>query len=200
MELSSIDPQYLTDFWGTEACEFMERKRSQPFFLYLAFNAVQAPMHALDADRDRSSSVENENRRTYDGMLLAMDQSIGRVLASLNKHELANNTIVVFLSDNRGGESTARYAEQSRNFANNRPLRGYKFDVFEGGVRVPMIMRWPGNVPAGNVYDKMVSSMDVFPALVEAAGLEMPEDQHTDGVDLLPFIQGESDSNPHFTK
>jgi arylsulfatase A-like enzyme len=190
-------PQYLTDLWGTEACEFIARNHSGPFFLYLAFNAVHSPMHALDADRDRFSDVEDENRRTYDGMLLAMDRSIGRVLDRLDKHAIADNTIVVFLNDNGGGESTARYAAHSRNFANNKPLRGYKFDVFEGGVRVPMIIRWPGRVPAGEVYRKMVSSMDVLPTLVRAVGLEMPEDQHTDGVDLLPYINGESESNPH---
>ena len=190
-------PEYLTDFWGTEACEFIDRNRSGPFFLYLAFNAVHAPMHALDADRDQFPDVDDENRRTYDGMLLAMDRSIGRVLDRLDKHGLTDNTIVVFLNDNGGGGSTARYAGHSRNYANNKPLRGYKFDLFEGGVRVPMIMRWPGQVPAGEVYRKTVSSMDVFPTLVGATGLEMPGDQHTDGVDLLPFIQGENESNPH---
>ena len=190
-------PEYLTNFWGSEACAFIDRNRSRPFFLYLAFNAVHAPMHALEADRDKFASVEDENRRTYDGMLLAMDRSIGRVLERLDKHEIADNTIVILLNDNGGGGSTTRYAPHSRNFANNRPLRGHKFDVFEGGVRVPMIMRWPGRAPAGKVYRKMVSSMDIFPTLVSAVGLQMPKDQHADGVDLLPFIQGENESAPH---
>jgi len=190
-------PEYLTDLWGSEACAFIDRNRSGPFFLYLAFNAVHAPMHAIDADRDKFPNVADENRRTYDGMLLAMDRSIGRVLDRLDKHGIADNTIVIFLNDNGGGESTARYAAHSRNFANNKPLRGYKFDVFEGGVRVPMIMRWPGRVPAGDVYRKMVSSMDIYPTLVRAAGLGMPGDQHVDGVDLLPYINGENQSKPH---
>jgi len=142
-------PEYLTDLWGSEACAFIDRNRSQPFFLYLAFNAVHAPMHALDADRDRFPDVEGENRRTYNGMLLAMDRSIGRVLERLDKHGIADNTIVLFLNDNGGGGSTTRYAPHSRNFANNKPLRGHKFDVFEGGVRVPMIMRWPGTCRRG---------------------------------------------------
>ncbi len=190
-------PEYLTDFWGSEACEFIDQNRSKPFFLYLAFNAVHSPMHAIEADRAKFPNVEDENRRTYDGMLAAMDRSIGRVLDRLDKHEIADNTIVLFLNDNGGGGSTARYAAHSRNYANNRPLQGHKFDVFEGGVRVPMIMRWPGHVPAGEVYHKMVSSMDAYPTLVRAAGLQMPKDQPTDGVDLLPYIRGENQSEPH---
>jgi len=190
-------PQYLTDYWGTEACAFIDRAHAQPFFLYLAYNAVHSPMHALAADQDRFSDVTEENRRIYDGMLLAMDRSIGRVLERLDRHGIADNTIVVFLNDNGGGESTERYARHSRNFANNLPLRGYKFDLFEGGVRVPMIVRWPGRVPAGKVYGEMVSSTDVYPTLLAAAGLQMPGGQPADGVDLLPFINGKKKSRPH---
>lgn len=190
-------PEYMTDLWGTEACEFIDRNQSQPFLLYLAFNAVHSPMHALDDDQNQFPQVEDENRRIYDGMLLAMDRSIGRVLERLDTHGVADNTIIVFLNDNGGGESTERYAPHSRNFANNKPLQGYKFDVFEGGVRVPMIIRWPERVPADEVYEKMVSSMDVFPTLIKAADLQLPENQATDGVDLLPFIQGKNEFTPH---
>ena len=194
-------PEYLTDLWGAEASAFIDRNSDRPFFLYLAFNAVHAPMHALDPDRDKFANVEDENRRTYDGMLTAMDRSIARVLERLDTHKIADNTIVIFLNDNGGGGSTSRYAPHSRNFANNLPLRGHKFDVLEGGVRVPMIVRWPEQAPAGKVYRKMVSSMDVLPTLVSAVGLETPKGQQVDGVDLLPFIRGEneggSDSGPH---
>ena len=190
-------PVYLTDLWGNEACDFIDRNHSFPFFLYLAFNAVHSPMHALDADRDKFSNVADENRRTYDGMLLAMDRSIGLVLDRLDQHGIADNTIVLFLNDNGGGGSTVRFAAHSRNFANNKPLRGHKFDIFEGGVRVPLIIRWPTQVPPGKVYRKMVSSMDVYTTLVHSAGLKMPEDQHTDGVDLIPYIKGANESKPH---
>jgi arylsulfatase A-like enzyme len=190
-------PEYLTDYWGTEACAFIDRAHAQPFFLYLAYNAVHSPMHALDSDQDRFPDVTEENRRIYDGMLLAMDRSIGRVLKRLDRHGIAGNTIVIFLNDNGGGESTERYGWHSRNYANNLPLRGYKFDLFEGGVRVPMIVRWPGQVPAGKVYGKMVSSTDVYPTLLAAAGLQLPRGQSTDGVDLLPFINGKNKSKPH---
>lgn len=190
-------PEYLTDYWGTEACEFIDRNHSDPFFLYLAFNAVHSPMHALDADQEQFPDVKEENRRIYGGMLLSMDRSIGRVLDRLDKHGIADDTIVIFLNDNGGGESTERYAWHSRNYANNLPLRGHKFDLFEGGVRVPMILRWPGKVSAETVYDKMVSSTDVYPTLVAAAGLQMPEGQPADGVDLLPFINKKNKSKPH---
>ena len=190
-------PEYLTDYWGTEACAFIDRAHAQPFFLYLAYNAVHSPMHALDADQDRFSDVTEENRRIYDGMLLAMDRSIGRVLKRLDRHGIADNTIVIFLNDNGGGESTKRYGGHSRNYANNLPLRGYKFDLFEGGVRVPMIVRWPGQAPAGKVYGEMVSSTDVYPTLLAAAGPQLPRGQSTDGVDLLPFINGKNKSKPH---
>jgi len=191
-------PEYLTDLWGTEACKFIDRSKSEPFFLYLAFNAVHAPMHALPEDRAKFPKVEDENRRTYDGMLLAMDRSIGRVLDALDQNGLTDNTIVIFLNDNGGGGSDPKlYAGHSRNYANNAPLRGHKFDVFEGGVRVPMIIRWPGRVAENGVYRKMVSSLDVFPTVVQAAGLAMPEGQPFDGASLLPFIEGENQSEPH---
>ena len=190
-------PEYLTDLWGSEACAFIDRNHLNPFFLYLAFNAVHAPMHSLDKDRAKFLNIKDENRRTYDGMLLAMDRSIGRVLDRLDKKGIADNTIVLFLNDNGGGGNTTQYASHSRNFANNKPLRGNKFDILEGGVRVPMLMRWPKQIPAGEVYGEMVSSTDVYPTLVAAAGLQMPEGQPTDGVNLLPFINGKNTSKPH---
>jgi arylsulfatase A-like enzyme len=190
-------PEYLTDLWGTEACAFIDRSHTNPFFLYLAYNAVHSPMHALDADQEKFPDVKDENRRIYDGMLLAMDRSIGRVLDRLDKHGIADNTILVFMNDNGGGGSTPRYAGHSRNYANNKPLSGHKFDVLEGGVRVPLIIRWPKHAPAGKVYREIVSSTDVFPTLVAGAGLQMPKGQPADGVDLLPFINGKNTSKPH---
>jgi arylsulfatase A-like enzyme len=192
-------PEYLTDFWGNEACAFIDRNKSRPFFLYLAYNAVHSPMHALDADQEKFPGVDDENRRIYDGMLLSMDRSIGRVLDRLDQHGIADNTIVVFLNDNGGGGSTDLYAAHSRNYANNEPLRGHKFDVLEGGIRVPMIIRWPreGGVSARKVYEKMVSSTDIYPTLVNAAGLNMPAGQPADGVNLLPYLNGENHAKPH---
>jgi len=190
-------PEYLTDYLGREACRFIERNRRQRFFLYLAFNAVHAPLHALPKDAAEFQLIKDDNRRAYAGMLSAMDRSIGKVLQTVDRLKLRDQTIIVFLNDNGGGGRTSRYASHSRNYANNLPLRGHKFDVFEGGVRVPMIMRWPHRLPHGLVYRQVVSSMDIFPTLVQAAGLKMPAGQPCDGVDLIPFLTEENKGEPH---
>ncbi len=186
-------PLYLTDLWGKEASAFIERNARRPFFLYLAFNAVHAPLHALDEDiAPFAETIEDPNRRIYAGMQRAMDRAVGRVLDELDKQKIADNTIVIFLNDNGGGGSTEQYPDHSRNYANNSPFRGHKFDVFEGGIRVPMIMRWPGRLKAGSVYRKMVSSTDVYRTVVSAAGLKMPA-QGFDSVELaaLPDRRGD---------
>ncbi len=193
-EKSSV---YMTDLWGTEASAFIKRNAKRPFFLYLAFNAVHAPLHALDDDiAPFAETIKDPNRRIYAGMQRAMDRAVGQVLDQLDKQGIADDTIVIFLNDNGGGGSTAQYAGHSRNYANNSPFRGHKFDVFEGGIRVPMIMRWPGRLKAGAVYGKMVSSADIYRTVVSAAGLEMPEEKF-DSVNLLPYLTGKETGEPH---
>ena len=193
-EKSSV---YLTDLWGTEASAFIERNAKRPFFLYLAFNAVHAPLHALDDDiAPFAKTITNPNRRIYAGMQRAMDRAVGQVLDELDKQGIANDTIVIFLNDNGGGGSTEQYASHSRNYANNSPFRGHKFDVFEGGIRVPMIMRWPGRLKAGSVYSKMVSSADIYRTAISAADLKMPSEEF-DSVDLLPYLTGKVKGEPH---
>jgi arylsulfatase A-like enzyme len=195
-EAEEKSPEYMTDFFGNEACAFIDRNHKHPFFLYLAFNAVHSPMHATQDDIAAFPRVKDRNRRIYCGMLRAMDRNIGRVLNQLDKHNLADNTIVVFLNDNGGGGSTPDYAGHSRNYANNLPLRGHKFDVYEGGIRVPMVMRWPRRFNKSHVYEKMVSSMDVYPTVVAAAGLTMLGEE-CDGVNLLPHLSGKKHDDPH---
>ena len=107
--------------------------------------------------------VIDENRRTYNGMLLAMDRSIGRVLDRLDKHGIVDNTIVVFMNDNGGGGSTDLYAAHSRNYANNKPLSGHKFDVLEGGVRVPLILRWPNTSRPARSIEKWCRAPTFIP-------------------------------------
>jgi arylsulfatase A-like enzyme len=190
-------PVYLTDLWGTEAADFIEINAKRPFFLYLAFNAVHAPLHALDDDiAPFAKTIKDPNRRIYAGMQLAMDRAVGQVLDELDKQEIADDTIVIFLNDNGGGGSTEQYASHSRNYANNSPFRGHKFDVFEGGIRVPMMMRWPGHLKAGSVYSKMVSSADIYRTVVSAAELEMPAEKF-DSVNLLPYLTGKEKGEPH---
>ena len=182
-------PDYLTDFFGTEACEFIQRQKDGPWFLYLAFNAPHAPLHGLDEDQAAIEANDiSPNRRKYAAMVRAVDRNVGRVTEKIRELGLAGNTLVVFANDNGGG---------GNNTAINIPHRGHKFDVLEGGVRVPFILHWPGQVPAGHTFDGLASTVDVFPTFAKVANATMPG--NLDGVDLMPFIQGEKTGQPHDT-
>jgi len=187
-------PEYLTDFFGGEAVKFIDRHHEEPFFLYLAFNAPHAPLQALKED-ERAIEADwiSPERRTYAAMVRAIDRNVGRVLDALDERGLAEETLVVFLNDNGGGGNNA--ARHTRNTARNVPLRGHKFDLTEGGIRTPMIGRWPGEVPAGGVFDGLSSSLDVVPTALAAAGVEV--EREIDGADLLPWLKGERDGDPH---
>ncbi|MHC4471983.1 MAG: sulfatase-like hydrolase/transferase [Planctomycetota bacterium] len=182
--------EYLTDAFGREAEAFVKRHKEEPFFLYLTFNAVHTPMQATQDYLDRFPKVEG-TRRTYAAMLSSMDDAIGRVLTALSTHGLREDTLVVFLSDN-GGPTRA-------NASRNDPLRGGKGSMYEGGIRVPLAIRWPGRLPKGAVYEKPVVSLDLFATAVAAAGAKPPEGRRIDGVDLLPHLAGKTDGLPHET-
>jgi len=189
-------PDYLTDFFGTEACEFIQRQKDGPWFLYLAFNAPHAPLHGLDEDQAAIEARDiSPNRRKYAAMVRAVDRNVGRVMEKVRELGLTGKTLVVFTNDNGGGGNNA--AMHTRNTAINVPYRGHKFDVLEGGVRVPFIMHWPGRVPAGQTFDGLSSTVDVFPTFAKVANATMPG--NLDGVDLMPFIQGEKTGHPHDT-
>ena len=178
---------YLTDVFGQQAIEFLEDDSEEPFFLYLSFTAPHGPMHATEEDLERFKNITDKKRRTYAAMIWAMDRAIGNVLDSLDKSGRTDNTIVWFLSDNGGATG---------NGSINLPLAGHKGIKFEGGIRVPFLMSWPERFPAGEVYDGLVSSMDIFPTSLAAAGGTVT-DAHLDGVDLMPFLTGEETGPPH---
>ncbi|MEO1511229.1 MAG: sulfatase-like hydrolase/transferase, partial [Planctomycetota bacterium] len=186
--------EYLTDELSSAAVEFIDRDRDRPFFLYLAYNAPHTPMQATGEKLREFSYIENERRRTYAGMVSSMDDGIGRVLDALDRRRLAENTVVVFLSDNGGARNNA---------SRNTPLRGFKSDPYEGGVRVPFAIRWPAGFPAAADYDRPVSSLDIAATIVAAAGPEasgaLLPGKPLDGVDLRPFVRGLSDGRPHET-
>ncbi len=188
-------PDYLTDFFGNEACEFIRRHEKKPFFLYLAFNAPHAPLHGLDEDQAALDGPLSPNRRKYAAMLRAVDRNVGRVMDLLRELGIAEKTLTVFLNDNGGGGNNA--ADHTRNTAVNRPFRGHKFDVWEGGVRVPFILHWPNRIPSDGTCDSIVSSVDVFPTFAKAAGADLPSD--LDGVDLLPFANKQQTGDAHST-
>lgn len=174
------EADYLTDALGREAVAFVERHRRTPFFLYLAFNAPHTPLQVPPKFLDRVKAIEDE-KRTYAAMIAALDDAVGRLLARLRQHGLDRNTLVVFLSDNGGPTAVTR--------ASNAPFRGAKGQLYEGGVRVPFVVSWPARLKPGR-FDHPVSSLDLFPTAVAAAGGETPKGARLDGVDLLPHLSG----------
>lgn len=179
---------YLTDAITRESVDFIERHRDKPFFLYVAYNAVHSPMQGADAYMERFAHIEDVQRRIFAAMLANLDASVGAIMQKLRAEGLDDNTLVFFISDNGGPtrELTSR----------NDPLRGGKGDLYEGGIRVPFMARWPGRLPAGVVERRPVLSLDVF-ATAAAAGAALPQDRRIDGIDLMPFLTGEAEGRPH---
>ncbi|RME71111.1 MAG: sulfatase [Verrucomicrobia bacterium] len=181
---------YLTDVLAEEACGFIERHADRPFFVYLAFNAVHTPMQATPEDLEQFPELTGK-RRELAAMTLALDRACGRVLDTLERLGLEENTLVVFTNDN-GGPS-------DKNASDNSPLSGTKSNHLEGGIRVPYLVRWPAQLPAGVVYDKPVITLDLLPTFLAAAGAGADEIEALplDGVNLLPYLQGKRDDAPH---
>ena len=178
---------YLTDQLTDAALDFVRRNASRPFFLYLSYNAPHGPLQAPPEHLDRVDSIADTRRRTYAAMVTALDDGVGRLVEVLGDLDLTDDTLVFFLSDN-GGPTPA-------NASDNTPLRATKGTVYEGGVRVPFVVSWPGRLAEGESYDSPVSALDIFPTLVAVAGGEPPEG--LDGVDLLPFLTGAESGAPH---
>ncbi|MBM3501778.1 MAG: sulfatase [Armatimonadetes bacterium] len=182
-------PEYLTDALAQEAAAFIDRHATEPFFLYLPFNAVHNPPHATEKYLARFAGIADEKRRIHAAMLSALDDAVGVVLAKLRERGLEENTLVIFLSDN-GGPTL-------QTTSSNLPLRGYKGDVYEGGIRVPFMVQWKGRVPAGQVIDQPVIALDLLPTVVAAVGGTVSPDWKLDGVNLLPLLTGETTAPPH---
>lgn len=183
------EKEYLTDAFAREATSFIDQAKRQPFFLYLAFNAVHNPLQATEKYLARFAAISDPRRRTYAAMMSAMDDAIGRVLAKLREHQLEQDTLIFFLSDNGG--------PTPQTTSSNHPLRGYKGQVWEGGIRVPFLMQWKGRIPAGRVYDQPVIALDVLPTALAAAEGALPP--NLDGANLLPFVTGQAKGAPHET-
>jgi arylsulfatase A-like enzyme len=180
---------YLTNDFNTQAIDFIERHADEPWFLYLAYNSVHIPMQAPQAYINEFPNLTGD-RQTYAAMLTVMDESIGEVLGVLDYLGLTEETLIFFLTDN-GGPLTA----SGPNGSDNTPLRGEKGTMWEGGIRVPFVVSWPGVLPAGVTYDQPVISLDIFPTAAAAAGAGVPA--NVDGVNLLPFLSGQDTDPPH---
>jgi arylsulfatase A-like enzyme len=185
--------EYLTDAFAREAVSFIDRHQQQPFFLYLAFNAVHTPMNATDERLKKFASVADPMRRTYCAMTLALDEAIGKVIDKLESSHLENDTLIFFCSDN-GGPTVPRAALNS---SRNEPLRGSKVSTLEGGIRVPFVVSWKGKLPAGKVYEQPVIQLDFLRTALAAAGIEAKPEWKLDGVNLIPYLTGEQTGPPH---
>ncbi len=177
------EPAYLTEAFTREGVSFIDRHAPEPFFLYLAYSAVHKPYdQPPQIYMDRVANIPDPQRRLYAAMVVALDDGVGQILATLQAHNLLENTLIFFLSDN---------GAPNKSFTRNFPLRGYKGDMLEGGVRVPFAVQWPGRLPANVVYDEPVSSLDIVPTVAAAAEVALPTDRAYDGLNILPYLKGE---------
>ncbi|MFA5859310.1 MAG: sulfatase [Elusimicrobiota bacterium] len=184
-----VEDGYTTDVFTREAVKFIDNNAvgKTPFFLYLPYNAVHLPLQTTPEYLSKFNNITDPKRRQHAAMLTSLDDNIGYILATLKKYGLENDTIVIFISDN-GGPTLA-------NTSSNLPFRGYKGNVLEGGIRVPFMIKWPGKLTAGKIYNEPVISLDIVPTVLSAAGIDIPVE--LDGVNLMPYITAQKNSSPH---
>ena len=175
---------YLTDYWTDESIKVIKANKNRPFFLYLAHWGTHTPLQATREDYEAVGDIKPHRKRVYAGMIRALDRSVRRILDTLEAEGLSDNTIVAFTSDN-GGPGYIGIADV------NSPFRGWKITNFEGGIRVPMFVKWPAKITAGTTVDTPVAHIDMMPTLANAAGVQIPEGVEIDGVDMLPLATGE---------
>jgi arylsulfatase A-like enzyme len=182
-------PGYLTDLITDRAVRFIEQNAARPFFIDVSYNAAHWPWQVPDKPsvaRDNARHLgpldsATGTRAEYVAMLERADLGVGKILQALDRLGLRRNTIVIFTNDN-GGEW----------LSNNRPLFQHKGSVWEGGIRVPAIVRWPGRIPAGSVSDQVGITMDLTASILAAAGAPVPPELKLDGMNLLPILEGRS--------
>jgi arylsulfatase B len=175
-----LEEGYSTDLIGREAVRFIEQSPAgKPFFLYVPFNAPHLPLQAKEEDKAKYAHIEDEKKRAYAAMVDSMDQSIGKILAAIDAKGMADNTLVLFMSDNGAIQ-----------YGDNGPWRSAKGSVYEGGVRVPAAVRWPAGIRGGRVVDGMMGFIDIYPTLKRIAGIAGPDPNPLDGRDMLDVIRG----------
>ena len=180
-------PAHLTEALGAEATRFIRAHKNDPFFVMLAFNAPHVPMQTTRAYYQRFAHIADEKRRIHLAMLEALDDQVGAVLQTLKTEDLERDTLVVFISDNGG--------PQHQTTSSNYPLSGEKGSFWEGGIRVPAAVRWPGTIAPGGVLDTMSSGFDMTATALALAGA-MPA-QGLDGVNLMPWVTAKTSTTIH---
>jgi arylsulfatase A-like enzyme len=179
-----VPGEYITDRLTTEAINFIEENKKRPFFLYLPHYAVHTPIQALDSlirkyESKPVDKLRKHNKPAYAAMIESVDNSMGAIMKKLEELGLDKNTIIIFTSDNGGhGRWTSNY-----------PWRGNKGNFYEGGIRVPLIIKWPGVTKPSSISDIPVISPDFYPTMLEMAHLPLKPEQHLDGISLLPLLK-----------
>jgi arylsulfatase A-like enzyme len=204
--------EYLTDRLTDESLKFLEANKDRPFLLYLSHYAVHTPIESKEelTDKYKAKAVKMPKPRgprfvpvygryktrcvqdnpAFAGMVQSVDESVGRVMKKLEEMGVADNTVVIFMSDNGGLSTVPREAPTS-----NLPLRAGKGWLYEGGIREPMIIKWPGVVEQGSVCNEVVTSTDFYPTMLEMAGMPLMPKQHIDGVSLMPLLKNKGKLN-----
>lgn len=185
---------YLADFLTDKAIDFITRNREKPFFLCLHHFGVHSPYEAkpdLIKKFKEKSGVGGHNDPVYAAMIASVDESVGRVMKTLDDLNLSEKTLVIFTSDNGGVGGYVREKINARDTTDNAPLRGGKGMLYEGGIRVPYVFRWPGTIKPGTTSDEPILSVDLFPTLLDLAGGKAPAKQPLDGVSYLSLLKGE---------
>ncbi|WP_417444467.1 sulfatase-like hydrolase/transferase [Joostella sp.] len=185
---------YITDDKGDECVDFIRRHKNESFFLYASFNAPHTPMQALKEDLELYKHIRNEKRRTYAAMVHRLDLNVGKIVKSLEGEKLAENTVIVFISDNGGPVKT--------NGSINAPYNGKKGTLLEGGIHIPFIVNWKGRLPEGRKIEQSISSLDIAPTFINIAkgdnkGLE--SGSYFTGESLIPILEGGKDEALHKT-
>jgi len=169
---------HLTDYFTDNALAAIEANKNRPFFMYLAYNAPHTPLQALKSDYDALPQIKDHTQRVYGAMIRQLDRRIGNVLQKLKATGLDDNTLVIFTSDNGGAWYTGIKDL-------NAPYRGYKGTFFEGGIHVPMMMRWPGKIAPGTVRNDVAQHLDMFATIAAATGASLPSDRKMDSFNLF---------------
>lgn len=187
---------HMTDYFTDNAVKVIEKNKNQPFLLYLAYWAVHTPLQALKSDYDELAYIEDHTERVQAAMVMSVDRGVGKIRQALKDNGIDDNTIIIFTCDN-GAPHYVGLPDV------NKPFRGWKVSLFEGGIHVPFIVNYPDSISAGQVYNGRVSNIDIFATAGAIAGATLPADRKMDGTNMLPYLTGAKTGVPNrplFTK
>ncbi len=184
-----VEEEYLTDALTRESISFIERQKEKPFFLYLAYNSPHSPLQAPNEYMKKFEHIKDVQRRVFAAMVSNLDDNVGKLLFTLRKLNLERDTLIYFYSDNGGPTKELT--------SSNKPLRGGKGKLFEGGIRIPFLMQWKGTLPEGITYSQPICALDCLPTALAACGAETKIPASLDGVNLLPYLRDGQKGAPH---